>query len=52
MIKSGYNDPTQSKSWKILKTVASHLNRVDNAEVWMKWDRFHVDYETPDTTTW
>ena len=26
MIKSGYNDPSNSKSWKILETVFSHLN--------------------------
>ena len=44
MIKRGYNDPTKSNSWKVLKTVG-------NAEVWIKQDRFHGAYEASDTTT-
>ena len=28
--KSGYNDPSNSKSWKILETVFSHLNTADS----------------------
>ena len=26
-IESGYNDPSNSKSWEVLKTVSRHLNK-------------------------
>ena len=32
MIKSGYNDTSKSKSWKVLETVLSHLKHGSHAD--------------------